>query len=234
MVSSCCAKFNFLLKAVLNSQRWHWRTGRLRLQWRWGTSRSSWLAGSRQDDTGPLHGKCSRERGVPHWRSTSFSWGKQYWETHSRAEVTWIWLGFAPTAIAIVPPVQELSGLSWCFKTQNLPCHSRKAAGQPCSPLPSLPPNTAPFSSDCRQVHVCGTGQLQQSRCTFPWLLRQWRDVGCTAPAQITTNPAPGSTQCMIQLQVSVELGRCALFRKRSWQGLDKMFRLKPPVMQSH
>lgn len=71
----------------------------------------------------------------------------------SRAEFTWMWLGFTPRAFAIISPVLEHSELSRCSKTLNSPClvlFSRKVAEQPQSPLPSLPPNAAPLSFDCR------------------------------------------------------------------------------------
>lgn len=153
MVSSCCAKFNFLFKVALTSQQRHWRTGGLWLRWRRWTSRGWRGAGGMTQDlwveraggngvffTG---GACHFPKGCNTRRACSHD------------GFTQIWLEFTPSAFAILPPVLEHSKpcimVSWCSKTLNSPhlvLFWRTAAGQPCSPLPSLLPRL--LSSDRR------------------------------------------------------------------------------------
>ena len=117
----------------------------------------------------------------------------------SCAEFTRIWLGFTPSAFAIVPPVLEHSELSWCSKTLNSPrlvLFSRKAAGQPCSPLLSPPPNAASLSFDRRvragaclwsrtalanMVHVSTTPTAAKGR----WLRGPCSDRHYPCPRQV-------------------------------------------------
>lgn len=150
MLSSCCAKFNLFSKVVLTSQQWHWRTGRLWLWWRWRTYRGRLGAGRMTQD---LRVERAGGNGVLVTGGTChFPDGCNTTHVRSYAGFTWICLGFAPSVFAVTPVLVH-NELSWCSKTLNSPhlvLFSRKAAGQPCSPLPTLPPRAAPLSSDCR------------------------------------------------------------------------------------
>lgn len=109
MLRSCCAKFDFLFKAVLTSKLWHWRTGGLWLLWRWGTS-CGWLW------TDEIMWDCYMERAA---RSRAFlSWGAHHFpewyntrNTQSHARFTQIWLRFIRTAFVIFSSVLR----QWCL-----------------------------------------------------------------------------------------------------------------------
>lgn len=238
MVSSCCAKFNFLLKAVLTSQQWHWRTGGLWLWWRWGTSHG-WLgAGGMTQDlcveraagTGAFltGGACHFPKGC----NTRCAC--------SHAGFTRIWLGFTSSAFAIVPSVLENSELSWCSKTlksSRLVLFSRKSSRTAL--LPSPPPSSQRCTAfiwpqglgRCMPAERGSTSK--QSACLHDsyggeGMLAAWPLLRSALPLPLV------GTRCVIWLQVSVGLGGCALFRKSSWRGLYKVFRSKPPGMRSH
>lgn len=201
MLSSCCAKFNFLFKVVLTSQQWHWRMGRLWLWWRQRTSRG-WLgAGGMTQDLWVE--RAGGNRALVTGGTCRFPNGCNTMHVRSYAGFTWICLGFAPSVFA-VPPVLARNELSWCSKTLNSPhlvFFSRKAAGQPCSPLPALLPRAAPLPFICLQgLGRCMSAESdstgKQGECfpsrVFPQLLQRWRDVGCMVSAQIDATSAPG------------------------------------------
>lgn len=138
----------------------------------------------------------------------------------SYAGFTWICLGFAPSVFAVAP-VLARNELSWCSKTLNSPhlvFFSRKAAGQPCSPLPALLPGLHPFLSSVCRVWA-GACLQNQTALANKVNVSQVRDVKFFHSSYSTEGmlvawsllklmlPLPQvGTLCVMQLQVSVKL----------------------------
>lgn len=182
MLRSCCAKFDFLFKAVLTSKQQHWRTGWVWLLWRWGTSRGwLWTDGIMWDR---YMESAARSRAFLSQEAHHFTEGYNIRYSQSHARFTQIWLRFICSAFVIFSSVPEHE-ISWCLcsKTMNSPqllLFSRQAAGQPYS----LPPSNTPLPFDHRlQVAVCLWSRAAPANKNVSTPLTVVKKCGCLAPA---------------------------------------------------